>query len=318
MEDQPHAAAAGGTHLDHLALALGQLLHDDAGVLLVDVDDHLLDRLEQLAGRPVLKQDLRPRHGELEAFAAHGLDEDAELQFAAAGDLHRILLRRFRKSRSATLPSASRNSRSRMTRLCTLSPSVPASGESLMRKVMAKVGGSIGCAGAARSLPARRACATTVASGRPAMETMSPANASSIGVRSRPRKASTLVTRPSSISVAVAVEHLDRLVRLDRAGGDAAGDDAAEIGIGLEDGAEHAERAVLDRRRRDVRERPGRTAAPCPCPSGRRARPPSSPAWPSRRGSGSRAALRWRRAPRTGRRPRWRPRWAGRPAGRPC
>ena len=34
-----------------------------------------------------------------------------------------------------------------MTRLCTLSPSVPASGESLMRNVMASVGGSIGWAG---------------------------------------------------------------------------------------------------------------------------------------------------------------------------
>ena len=33
-----------------LAAALRQLLHDDAGVLLVDVDDDLLDRLEALAG----------------------------------------------------------------------------------------------------------------------------------------------------------------------------------------------------------------------------------------------------------------------------
>ena len=40
--------------------------------------------------------------------------------------------------RSATLPSASRSSRSRITRLCTLSPSLPASGESLMRNVIAK------------------------------------------------------------------------------------------------------------------------------------------------------------------------------------
>ena len=41
----------------------------------------------------------------------------------------------------------------------------------------------------------------TVASGRPAMATMSPATASSTAVRSRPRKASTLVTRPCSISL---------------------------------------------------------------------------------------------------------------------
>ena len=38
--------------------------------------------------------------------------------------------------------------------------------------------------------------------------------ASSIGVRSRPRKASTLVTRPVLDQVAVAVQHLDRLVGL--------------------------------------------------------------------------------------------------------
>ena len=103
--------------------------------------------------------------------------------------------------RSATLPSASRNSRSRITRLCTLSPSVPASGESLMRKVIASVGGSIGCAGSGSSTSGAQIVCETVASGRPAMATMSPASASSTAVRSRPRKASTLVTRPSSISL---------------------------------------------------------------------------------------------------------------------
>ena len=35
------------------------------------------------------------RHGELEALAAHGLDQDRELQFAAAGDEERILVGRF-------------------------------------------------------------------------------------------------------------------------------------------------------------------------------------------------------------------------------
>ncbi len=53
---------------------------------------------------------------------------------------------------------------------------------------------------------------------------------------------------------AVAVEDFDRLVGLHRAGRDAAGDDAAEIGIGFEDRSEHAERALLDLRRRDVAE----------------------------------------------------------------
>ena len=87
-----------------------------------------------------------------------------------------------------------------MTRLCTLSPSVPASGESLMRKVMASVGGSIGCAGSGSVTSGAHSVCATVASGRPAIETMSPAKPSSIGARSRPRNASTLVTRPASIS----------------------------------------------------------------------------------------------------------------------
>ena len=52
--------------------------------------------------------------------------------------------------------------------------------------------------------------------------------------------------------IAVAIEHLDRRVGPDRAGEDAAGDDAAEIGIGLEQRAEHAEAAGADLRRLDV------------------------------------------------------------------
>ena len=49
--------------------------------------------------------------------------------------------------------------------------------------------------------------------------------------------------------LAVVVEHLHRLVRLHRAGRDAAGDDAAEIRVGFENGAEQAERAFFDHRR---------------------------------------------------------------------
>src|SRR6202171_1245158 len=52
--------------------------------------------------------------------------------------------------------------------------------------------------------------------------------------------------------VAVAVQNLDRLIWFYRARENTAGDDAAEIGIGLQDRAQHAERAVLDLRRRDM------------------------------------------------------------------
>ncbi len=80
VEHEALAAAAGGPHLDQLGLALGELLHDDAGMLLVEVDDHLLDRLQQRAVGPAPEQNLGARHAELEALAAHGLDQNAELQ----------------------------------------------------------------------------------------------------------------------------------------------------------------------------------------------------------------------------------------------
>ena len=53
-------------------------------------------------------------------------------------------------------------------------------------------------------------------------------------------------------NLAVARHHLHRLVRSHRTGRDTAGDDAAEIGIGFENGAEQPERAFLDHRRRDM------------------------------------------------------------------
>ncbi len=83
----------------------------------------------------------------------------------------------------------------------TLLPSVPASGESLTRNVIASVGGSIGCAGIGVSTDGSQIVIATVASGSPAMATMSPASASSTGTRSIPRNASNLVMRPLSISL---------------------------------------------------------------------------------------------------------------------
>ena len=52
--------------------------------------------------------------------------------------------------------------------------------------------------------------------------------------------------------IALAVEHFYRRVGLDRAGEHAAGDDAAKVGVALEQRAEHAEAARADLRRLDV------------------------------------------------------------------
>ena len=82
-------------------------------------------------------------------------------------------------TRIATLDSASRSRRSRITRDCTLVPSRPASGESLTLTVMEMVGGSIGCAGKASVSSMAHKVSATVAFDRPAMATMSPASAPS-------------------------------------------------------------------------------------------------------------------------------------------
>ena len=127
----------------------------------------------------VLNTTLRARDGELEALAAHGLDQDAELQLAAARHLVGVLLSACSVTRMATLRSASLSSRSRMTRLCTLSPSWPANGPSLMRNIMASVGGSIGWARNGVSTAGSHSVSATVAWVMPAMATMSPASARS-------------------------------------------------------------------------------------------------------------------------------------------
>ena len=51
---------------------------------------------------------------------------------------------------------------------------------------------------------------------------------------------------------AVVVEHLDVLIWFHAAGKYPAGDDAAQIGVGLQDGTQHPERAVLNLGWRDV------------------------------------------------------------------
>ena len=86
-------------------------------------------------------------------------------------------------------------------RLVTLSPSVPASGELLTMNDIETVGGSIGCAGSGVSTEGSQKVSATVPLVSPAMATMSPAPASSSGVRSMPRKARILDRRPCSITL---------------------------------------------------------------------------------------------------------------------
>ena len=114
------------------------------------------------------------------------------------------------------------------------------------------VGGSIGWAWIGTSTLGSQKVSATVPLGRPAMATMSPASANSTGCALEAAEGEDLGDAAGFDHLAVARQHLHRLVRLDRTGSDAAGDDAAEIGIGLENGAEQAERAFLDHGRRDM------------------------------------------------------------------
>ena len=100
----------------------------------------------------------------------------------------------------ATLLSASRIRRAPITRLVTLSPSVPASGLSLIEKVIASVGGSIGWACSGVSTSIAQIVSATVVVVMPARATISPASASLAGMRSMPRKARILVMRKVSMT----------------------------------------------------------------------------------------------------------------------
>ena len=76
------------------ALAQREQLRDDADVVLWNVDRDALDRLVALSV-DLLVSDLRLADRQLEAFASHQLDEDRELQLAAALNLPRVGPRRW-------------------------------------------------------------------------------------------------------------------------------------------------------------------------------------------------------------------------------
>src|SRR5206468_571579 len=80
---EPHAAFAVGHHLEQLAAPAAELFHHRALAGFLDVDrEHLVG----LAAHAVdlLEYDARARHGELVALAAHVLEQDREMQLAAA------------------------------------------------------------------------------------------------------------------------------------------------------------------------------------------------------------------------------------------
>ena len=84
MEHQTQAIAAGWAHFQKIGFALSHFLNDHAGMFFINVDHDFFDRLKNSAVFLALEHNARTRDAELEAFAAHGFDQNAKLQFAAA------------------------------------------------------------------------------------------------------------------------------------------------------------------------------------------------------------------------------------------
>lgn len=83
FEFEANAAGAVIAHLGHFAAAGAERFHDDADEIVGDVDDDAFLRLE-FAAAFIANDDFGLSNHEFETFAAHGFDEDGELQFAAA------------------------------------------------------------------------------------------------------------------------------------------------------------------------------------------------------------------------------------------
>ncbi len=83
MGSAVHAAVL---QVDHLAAALAEQVDRRADVGLRHLEVHLFVGLEALAVHPVLVDHLRARDLELVALAAHGLDQDRQLELAPARD----------------------------------------------------------------------------------------------------------------------------------------------------------------------------------------------------------------------------------------
>ena len=86
---------------------------------------------------------------ELVAFAAHVLDEDREMQFAAAGDAEHVGVGGLVHAQRHVALAARACRRSRIWRLVTNLPSLPASGEVFTWKFMTSVGSSTEIGGSA-------------------------------------------------------------------------------------------------------------------------------------------------------------------------
>ncbi len=122
-----------------------------------------------------LIDDFRAGDEDLEAFAAHLLDEDRDLHFAARLDFKVTGGVGVGRLRIETFVRVSRTRRSRTWRAVRSLPSRPASGPSLMQIFIVIVGGSISMKGSGRRSSVSVIVSPMKASSKPQMPTMSPA-----------------------------------------------------------------------------------------------------------------------------------------------
>ena len=88
---EAHTAHAVGLHVDEFGLAFAERLHDRTLVLVLDVGSDHLDRLVTLAV-DLVEDHTRLADGQLVALAAHVLEQDRQVQFAAPRDLENAVL----------------------------------------------------------------------------------------------------------------------------------------------------------------------------------------------------------------------------------
>jgi hypothetical protein len=93
VEDEADTTIGKTVELLHLTTALGKLLDDVAGHVLLNIKSNLLNRLLELHLLLVeLEDDLGRRDSELVTLAAHSLDDNAELKFTTGTDLDGVLV----------------------------------------------------------------------------------------------------------------------------------------------------------------------------------------------------------------------------------
>jgi len=90
MENDACLAGAGRAHVDKFALARRNLFDDDTCELIIHVNGGFFDGFEAIAFFIFAIKHAGTRNAELEAFAAHLLDEHAKLQFATARDVESV------------------------------------------------------------------------------------------------------------------------------------------------------------------------------------------------------------------------------------